>query len=873
MKIIKPMTLGLLHKPHRHNGEERLVVATLGFFRLGEPCTRRYLTENLQWPEALKALPEALPLDEVMPKGEPEWLAAATAYAPGGEPVSEMEAAVRVAGVEKRLRVIGERQWLYGTVPLYRVTPPLAFTKMPLEWSRAYGGERHPRNPEGRAHVGHRFSALVGENHGEMPNIEYPGEPVHSHAKAYTPAGFAPIDPRWQPRGALLGTFDRHWVKELYPALPDDIDWRAYNRSPEDQRFAAPLTGGEPYRIEGLHPEQPVIEGALPRLRPRAFIRFEGEAIDRCREVPLAMDTLWFFPDRELGLVVHRGVVPIADSDALDVAGLMVAYEHLDDTPRPLEYYRRVQAQRSHPESAPAHAINDAPLLPEPDAAQRAQRAAEQRAANEAELARQQANIDLREEEFWADGRLEKPADYTPPKAELPPLGVIPKEAIARGEVDLSSRLAKADELAKAAAEAGRAALKRAQTRVVETPPPPVDPERLANALAAAEARAAHAPLDLLRATASEPTAKQAEPSDPLPALARRGRRAALEVSVDLPAPELADPVGRHLGHCVRRWLAAGAPLAGRDLAGARLDGIDLSGADLREVQLEGADLSGADLRGADLRGAVLTGTRLVATDFEGADLREANLSRCDGERARFVATRLDQSTAVGARLIDADFSDASLEQWSARDTDLSGARFERALLTQATLVKVSAAESSWRDARALMATFMQTLLEGADLSGITLERCAFPELRADFSRWSGARLERCFFGPKSELRGCDLSAVHATICNWRSAHMAGADLSDGAFTKCDFGLADLSGARLRDTLIHRSILMQSRLDACDAEQLDLFHSVVRKASLRGACLDRANLIRADLSGADFEGASLRRARLPHKLAKPGKAA
>lgn len=37
MKIIKPQSLGVLHKPYTHLGQHRLSVAVLGFFRLGAP--------------------------------------------------------------------------------------------------------------------------------------------------------------------------------------------------------------------------------------------------------------------------------------------------------------------------------------------------------------------------------------------------------------------------------------------------------------------------------------------------------------------------------------------------------------------------------------------------------------------------------------------------------------------------------------------------------------------------------------------------------------------------------------------------------------------------------------------------------------------
>ena len=40
MKIVKPLTLGVLHQPYRYRGAHRLAVATLGFFALGHDDER-----------------------------------------------------------------------------------------------------------------------------------------------------------------------------------------------------------------------------------------------------------------------------------------------------------------------------------------------------------------------------------------------------------------------------------------------------------------------------------------------------------------------------------------------------------------------------------------------------------------------------------------------------------------------------------------------------------------------------------------------------------------------------------------------------------------------------------------------------------------
>ena len=81
MKIIKPLTLGILHQPYRFQGRHRLAIAALGFFALGR-SDERFLVDNLQWPRVLPHLPAGQPLDHVLPKAYAEVMLCGAAQAP-----------------------------------------------------------------------------------------------------------------------------------------------------------------------------------------------------------------------------------------------------------------------------------------------------------------------------------------------------------------------------------------------------------------------------------------------------------------------------------------------------------------------------------------------------------------------------------------------------------------------------------------------------------------------------------------------------------------------------------------------------------------------------------------------------------------------
>jgi len=865
VKTVKPQSLGLLHKPYRFDGQDRLVIVALGFFRLGVD-NDEFLTESLQWPEVVKRLPAEQPLDMVSPKPRGEVLAAATAYAPGAVPVTQMAVRLQVGPVDKRLRILGERAWRYGTVPLHSIDAPAPFSTMPIAWSRAYGGPVHPGNPIGQGHTGTRFSAFVGANQGAMPNVEYPQHPVAGHHKALAPGGFGPLDIRWAPRNAGGGTYDQRWLAEQAPGLPLDIDWSVFNSAPEDQRIEGFFQGGEPYRLEGLHPEKAVLEGRLPALRVRAFAQRSGQAAEGAEEVAMVFDTVWLFPDAELGVALYRGGTPVAESDAEDLASLLLAYENNADAPRPAQHYRQALALRLQGRDALAHIANEAPLKPEPDAAARASRVQEQQDAEAEVLARSQALLDAAYAEL---GDL----DSAPPKASLPPLGVLAKTALARGDADIAAVLARADaQIAQARAD-GAAKLAELKSCRLEyrrvgassagaTSTGATEEEAIARANGIPQRERAASLLDALDDDATPEQRAQIENlagND----LERRGRIIALQ---PVPAP-LDSQAAAALGAEVRRLLAAGESLAGRDLAGANLAGIQLAGADLQGTLLERADLSGADLTGANLAGSVLTAANLTGARLDLACLDGAGCNRLNARGASLKQVRGKRLLAFAACLAEADLSGAHLEKLISHQADLSGARLDGAELPGALLLEARAPGSRWRGARLDKAVLYRADLAKADFSGSHLQGCVFAEVKAAASNWRGAHLEKCFF-IAADFTAADLGEVRAQGCGWRDGDLQGANLAAGRFAQCDFSKARMQRATLSNARLIGSILLRTHLEGCVGDGLDLFQAQARMADFSAADLRSARFMQADLSEACFSHARLDDARhLPEGVA------
>lgn len=874
MKIIKPLTLGILHQPYRFQGRHRLSIAALGFFALGR-SDERFLVDNLQWPRVLPQLPAGQPLDHVLPKAHAEVMLCGAAHAP--KPVESMYVRLQCGPVDKRLRVIGDRRWDRTWSRAVCVHTPKPFTAMPLTLDRAYGGAEHD-NPLGCGYLPPLSWLQVQA--GKMPNIEYPDRPVVPGRREQPYAAYAPQQLAHASRKReASGTYDQRWLAEDFPGLPRDFDFSMYNLAPLDQQFRGRIAGGEAYRLEGLHPTEAVLAGSLPSMQVRAFVLVQGQGADAAQEVALQCDTVWFFPEVGVGLMVYRGEVPVADSDALDIDTLMVAYDAAE-RPRDIAHYREVMALRRDPQTAALHAFNESQLAPMRSPQAQAERDAARARQAHAAQAHRQALLDETMEEFWQRSGMAKPEGYQSPQAPAPSL---PAVSVEEGDFDLAELYACAQVLADQARRDGEARLAALSEQLPAAPASP--PEKtLAQQTDAALARAAQPAYDLQTPAQQAPLppeladvlalAEQAAPGtvDPaqlaqacsamagLPALKRAARTAAPEPTT-LKEP-LPDPVAQALGARMLAMHRAGELLAGRDFAGAWLRGADLRGADLRQVQLERADLSGACLAGADLSSAALTAALLDEADLSGARLQGANLCGTSARAASFANAVLKGAHAFDARWPGADLRGAQLDDALLMRIDLSDAQLDDSQLTRTVLMHANAPRSRWVGARWSMCVAPYADFTAACFDGATLSRSVLMDASLAGSSWQGATLDTVYAGGKSDWRNSKLSLLRANKCGWRSSSLVGACMDGAVLTNCDFGEADLSDARLRGAQLYRSLFMRSKLRNIDAGNASFFQSMCRKADFSDAGLEGAMLVQVDMSEAVMHGARMAGARV-----------
>ncbi|HJL19806.1 MAG TPA: DUF2169 domain-containing protein [Sandaracinaceae bacterium LLY-WYZ-13_1] len=257
------------------------------------------------------------PSDLCTRKPSTDVVVAGSAMAPYRERVRELAVGVRVGPVRKSLRVFGPRAWYRRGVGEMALTAPEPFERVPVRWEHAWGGADYetdperpleePRNPNGCGLVADP-DALEGTL---GPQVEDPADPIRNHRSRPRPAGLGAIGRHWAPRRDHAGTMDDAWMEERMPLLPLDFDPRFNQCAPPDLVAPAPLRGGEPVEVMGMHAEGP-FAFALPRLR--FFVGLQ--TADRLTEHPPQLDTVLLEPDERAVTLTWRSVVKLPRSQS-----------------------------------------------------------------------------------------------------------------------------------------------------------------------------------------------------------------------------------------------------------------------------------------------------------------------------------------------------------------------------------------------------------------------------------------------------------------------------------------------------------------------------------------------------------------------------
>lgn len=714
----------------------------------------------------------------------------------GGIPMTECLVRFAVGAWSKTLRVLGRRAWSDNRLGAI-ASEPLPFKSIPLTWGNAFGGPDFSDNPAGKGLAD------------ELPNVEYPHEPIKSHSDRPMPAGFCPISPTWPARAQKMGTmYGQAWKDKRFPFYAEDFNWSFFSSAPKDQQLPGYLRGDEEISFQNLHASQPTLRSRLPGIRMRAFINDDQK---RFREIPMSLDTLLADLDRNVLELSFRGVTDAREHDLEDIRTLLVVSEPMGEKPKAESYYREIlMAFEKDP-------VGLAQAMP-PDFA-----------------------------DVIARAEAEKRGEAIPLRTDLDPvsarvdqkLGKFGAEVVA----EIGNNIAKAREKANENNKNIDADIAKAAQAIDDSPPPMMI--RKPGVLPPLGLRKTMRGVLEEVARIKEAVAKQDFPAKDreklekkiaeLEALPHDTRWSKLDPAYTPPIDPISnDPPG------------PGMNLSERDLTGANLRNYDLRGVNLEGAILTRADLSGADLTGANLRDAVLYNTNLSDAQLVSADLRRANLARVRARNANFSRALLETTFFEDATLDGSNFSKASggyaiFTRAQMKDARAESANFDQADFTESNLENANFGYASLKNAqfskcRGVKGRFVGAYIEGASFNNAKLSQSSFADARGNKPIFEGAHLDDADIS-HAELPGAFFSRVSGSFASFVCANLPGA-----RFYKAKLENADASRANFF--------------------QADFSHATVSRMKFIGANLYESNFTATRGQDANFLDANLKRSTL-----------
>ena len=888
MKIIKPQLLGLLWRTYRRNGNHMALTGLL-CFPFSSP--EHPITEQMMWQKITPELPESGVWDEGIPKDRGEVIFSARAFSSDGKPTAYRHISVQVGPISKSLSIHGDRHWERKTDG-WRRSEAQPFIEMPIDFSRAFGGPGYPKNPKGKG-----FSIKEEENSTPLPNIESPFSPVESPYDRPDPETLGALDLSCPIRISKAGSYQTGEIGKGPPPLPANADWTLYNQALPDQWLPEFWKGGEKFALEGLSPLSRTQEGTLPLILLKSFITRIDNERESFVEVPMHPETVWLFPHLGIGVIVHRGSMPISTDDASEVKSILLAAEDPQDK-RLAEHYLQIRNRRETRDPKDLSLYGDAPLLPV-----RLEKDPQTNAANVQYHLSTLAN----ESTDRKKKMLLRKIDQAQEQEDRTPEDLLALSSTSKSEENPSanekisnvriSRNLKIEELKSTLEKAPpKSPLEVFDGTLSKRPDMETIKDQIDNKIRGALARIPDDVLqkkkinreELLHAKPSQPpsrrelddmfsiesfnerlrkggesvsltraknsgslgkTSSNSAPmvsasgisQDKLDAMKKMPEQVVRTVHFYAPPPPDQDQARKKRAMVVER-LGTSRDFRRWDLRGADLSGLDLlkcdfSGADLIGCNLSGSNISDTSFRQTWATHANFSRGNLDRADFSGANLGCSNLSFSTGTQITFHETIL-----TGALMDDCALSESHFEKTDLSNISFTRSTFQNCYFSHPRFMSIKGMPASPEARLHPEGDTDRLFFDEVSFFGSTFEKALF--IKIDFRRV-------CF--SKSFL-----SQATFLDCNGPESRFSQATLHKTAFPQCmdfscsNFRGADLTGANLRGVNLSESNFCESTLNALDGSEGNWQRAKISGSRAIAVRFQKTDLSYIDARGTDF---------------------
>lgn len=869
------------------NNRFHLVISASTGFRLSDGSV---LLETDAMSESISAMGSGSMPDFGMPKPQAEFLVSGSYYSPDKARVRGDEVKVEFGTQSKTLFIFGDRSWQLG-IP----SEPELITQMPLDYSRAYGGSDYPKNPSG-----------IGYQQEQLPNIENPDQLLTSASADVQPAGLGPIDLVAGQKRRFQGTYDDSYVQKYYPGYPADFDWHYFMSAAEDQWSQEYYAGNETFALHNLHPDQPLISGKLPGYMARCFAQLADTP--ELLEINLNLDTVWFFPEADLGLLIWRGGIDVDDDEAASVKHLMLAYENQKDAPRDRVHYDTVFASLVSSKEPLLSQLSSDELIPVDEKC--AMQILQENALQDNEESEFAKNMDAKAKTMAAltiekvdeaikDMKAGMPTDAPSQSPELLDLEKMLKNQLALKSdpdvVELNQILEKIlpgitagdprklqlkgftfdkiDEIMQAV----EIFTQKKQTFAMEKIETAMGEIRtnLDQQLQSMGPEANEASKNVQESLA-QLNAMQNPSQSPLPRIDANTILGGLEQLTpqtqeamqhlqNQKAMGADDETTRQIEEMIRQTMLdqdqglkdrmleveSDFKLMYRDTAHFQVAGVAPHKNSVEERRQEfldalslGIPVSGQDWSCIDLSGLQLDGIDLSDAYLEQADLSGASLRNANLSGAILARAKLDAS----------DFSGSNFENANIGAVSAHGANFTDCLVSSAKLSRGKFNNAIFTNACLDGVEILEIVVDEADFSGAEMNGFHFIDIEMQGVNFSRAQLPSAAF-LQCRLNRCDFSSAHLPTSVWADCSLIGCNFDNAHMTSACFASTDPEAGKLEQASFAGACLDRANFQGVDMQRADL-----TAASMIGANFSSANLYGSNLSSAVAHNALFRKA-------------
>jgi len=870
MNIVKSLHSSLLHKCFSFQEKHYFTVSVLWGFNLqtGEPVLEQEI-----WQTIGDMLGKNELFDTGMPKPNGELLVQGSCFAPEGQLINANRVSVKLGQLSKELMVFGDRHWIKGLGIGWGLSEPVPFSEMPVSYTHAFGGKDYKPNP-----VGMGIDEIEGETGPviPVPNIEYADQLIGSPKDRPRAASFNRTDMMCEQRMAYAGTYDQKYIETRMPGFPDDLDYKFFNDAAKDQWSTDYFKGDELYEIRNMHPTQPLIRGQIPGVYGRAFVNQKVNENIEFKEISTKLDTVWLFPTAELGVMIHRGTLEVAEDDASDIKQIIIANENTKDTPRSTEHYKNELTLRTDPEESYKYLLYTSPLIPEgctcgfktlqensgfpleliaksnmDNYADNKMQEAEEQSNQQIEAMKkhlQESGLAPQEIDSMIKqmtGASDKPGELSPEAKQITAImeKILPGMMADPNNIDISKLNLKAmdefkacmeqiqkdkkdeskamllgqiDDLKKQENNAETAqSVSQLENIVKEMDLPPVLPRIDVDSI-----------LGQLK-TQRDEMEKQLVTMQSMGVPEEELIKIKSSFNFEETEKQTRDNLekakdGYRMGaHYIEQGRSphAGEETNIRDeLIKAYKSGGQTANGDYAFVDLSNQDLTGIDLSGAYL---------------EYADLTNTNLSDANLSKAILVNANVTNTKFTNTNLTDANLGSINYDGAVFNNADLTGATLSRSRISNTQFIQCKMAEK--------MDMFLETTFDTASFIESDLRKNVFID---------------------ADITGCSFSGSDLSESNFVNPVMKNVDFTRANLSGCNFVKAEADGSKFdQATMKNVRFVAESSLNNAEFTSADVSESNLRDCNLRNAKFTESYLFKSDFGGSDLNKADFEKAR------------